>query len=44
VLFVRGNVKYFNLKEHFRKNPRYPAEPTPDRIWYKAKKWGGELL
>jgi prepilin-type N-terminal cleavage/methylation domain-containing protein len=37
VLFVGGNVKFFNLKEHFRKNPLYPAEPTPDRIWYKPK-------
>jgi hypothetical protein len=37
VLFVEGHVKAFNLKEHFRKNPEYPAEPTPDRVWYKAK-------
>jgi prepilin-type N-terminal cleavage/methylation domain-containing protein len=37
VLFVDSHVKYFNLKEHFRKNPYYPAEPTADLIWYKAK-------
>ncbi len=37
VLFVGGNVKYFSLQRHFQANPQYPAEPTPDRIWYKAK-------
>src|SRR5436309_11812698 len=40
VLFIDSHVKYFNLKEHLRKNPQYPAEPTPDRIWYKAKEIG----
>ena len=37
VLFVEGHVQSFNLKEHFRRNPLYPAEATADRIWYKAK-------
>jgi len=37
VLFVDGHVSYFNLKKHFQFNSMYPAEPTPDRIWYKAK-------
>ena len=37
VLFVDGHVKYFNLAKHFRDNLAYPAEPTADRIWYKAK-------
>jgi prepilin-type N-terminal cleavage/methylation domain-containing protein len=37
LLFVGGNVNIFNLKQHFRNNARYIAEPTPDRIWYKAK-------
>ena len=36
VLFVDGHVQYFNLKKHFQDNPQYPAEPTPDMIWYKA--------
>jgi prepilin-type N-terminal cleavage/methylation domain-containing protein/prepilin-type processing-associated H-X9-DG protein len=36
VLFVDGHVKQFNFKEHFRANPLYPAEPTADRVWYKA--------
>jgi len=36
-LFVGGNVKYFNLNKHFQLNPKYPAEPARDRIWYKAK-------
>jgi prepilin-type N-terminal cleavage/methylation domain-containing protein/prepilin-type processing-associated H-X9-DG protein len=37
VLFVDGHVKYFNLAKHFRDNLNFPAEPTADRIWYKAK-------
>jgi prepilin-type processing-associated H-X9-DG protein len=37
VLFVDGHVKHFNLKKHFRDNLDFPAEPTADRIWYKAK-------
>jgi prepilin-type N-terminal cleavage/methylation domain-containing protein/prepilin-type processing-associated H-X9-DG protein len=37
VLFVDGHVKYFNLAKHFRDNLAFPAEPTADRIWYKAK-------
>ena len=37
VLFVDGHVKYFNLAKHFRDNLEFPAEPTSDRIWYKAK-------
>jgi prepilin-type N-terminal cleavage/methylation domain-containing protein/prepilin-type processing-associated H-X9-DG protein len=37
VLFVDGHVKYFNLANHFRDNLDFPAEPTSDRIWYKAK-------
>ena len=37
VLFVDGHVKHFNLKKHLQLNWQYPAEPTPDRIWYKAK-------
>jgi len=37
VLFVDGHVKYFNLAKHFRDNLEFPAEPTADRIWYKAK-------
>jgi prepilin-type processing-associated H-X9-DG protein len=37
VLFVDGHVKYFNLAKHFRDNLDFPAEPTADRIWYKAK-------
>ncbi len=36
VLYVDGHVKYFNLAKHFRDNLRYPAEPTEERIWYKA--------
>ena len=37
VLFVDGHVKYFNLAKHFRDHLNFPAEPTSDRIWYKAK-------
>ena len=37
VLFVAGNVKYFNLKKHLEDNPQFPAEPAPERIWYKPK-------
>jgi hypothetical protein len=37
VLFVDGHGKYFNLAKHFRDNLEFPAEPTADRIWYKAK-------
>ena len=37
VLFVDGHVKYFNLAKHFRDNLEFPAEPTADRIWYRAK-------
>jgi prepilin-type N-terminal cleavage/methylation domain-containing protein/prepilin-type processing-associated H-X9-DG protein len=37
VLFVDGHVKHFNLAKHFRDNLAFPAEPTADRIWYKAK-------
>lgn len=37
VLFVDGHVKYFNLAKHFRDNLEFPAEPTGDRVWYKAK-------
>jgi prepilin-type N-terminal cleavage/methylation domain-containing protein/prepilin-type processing-associated H-X9-DG protein len=37
VLFGDGHVKYFNLAKHFRDNLEYPAEPTAERIWYKAK-------
>ncbi len=37
VLFVDGHVKYFNLAKHFRDNLMFPAEPTGDRIWYKAR-------
>ena len=37
VLFIDSHVKPFNLKEHFRKNPQYPAEPTHYWIWYKPK-------
>ena len=37
VLFVDGHVKHFNLAKHFRDNLNFPAEPTSDRIWYKAK-------
>ena len=38
VLFVDGHVKSFNVKQHLQRNPIYYAEPTADRIWYKAKK------
>ncbi len=31
-----GNVKYFNFTKRLRDNPQYPAEPTPETIWYKA--------
>jgi prepilin-type N-terminal cleavage/methylation domain-containing protein/prepilin-type processing-associated H-X9-DG protein len=37
VLFVDGHVKTFNVKQHLQRNPIYYAEPTADRIWYKAK-------
>jgi prepilin-type processing-associated H-X9-DG protein len=37
VLFVDGHVKHFNLKQHFRQNPRYYAEPTSERVWYKGE-------
>ena len=37
VLFVDGHVKHFNLAKHFRDNLNFPAEPTSDRIWYRAK-------
>ena len=37
LLFIEGHVQSFNLKQHFQNNPQYPAEPTPDRIWYKPK-------
>ena len=37
VLFVDGHVKYFNFAKHFRDNLNFPAEPTADRIWYRAK-------
>ena len=37
VLFVEGHVKHFNLAKHLRDNLEFPAEPTSDRIWYKAK-------
>ena len=37
VLFVDGHVKHFNLAKHFRDNLEFPAEPTADRIWYRAK-------
>jgi hypothetical protein len=37
VLFIAGHVQSFDFKEHFRQNPRYYAEPTAERIWYKAK-------
>ena len=37
VLFVDGHVKHFNLAKHFRDHLDFPAEPTADRIWYKAK-------
>jgi prepilin-type N-terminal cleavage/methylation domain-containing protein/prepilin-type processing-associated H-X9-DG protein len=37
VLFVDGHVKHFNLAKHFRDNLDFPAEPTADRLWYKAK-------
>jgi prepilin-type processing-associated H-X9-DG protein len=35
VLFIDGHVQSYNLKEHFRRNPQYYAEPTAERIWYK---------
>jgi prepilin-type N-terminal cleavage/methylation domain-containing protein len=38
LLFVGGNVNIFNLKQHFRNTVPWIAEPTPDRIWYEAKK------
>ena len=37
VLFVDGHVKSFNFTQHFRNTVPFVAEPTPDRIWYKAK-------
>jgi hypothetical protein len=37
VLFVDGHVKSFDFQQHFRAHPSYPAEPTAERIWYKAK-------
>jgi type II secretory pathway pseudopilin PulG len=37
VLFVDGHGKHFNLKQHFQSTVPYIAEPTPDRVWYKAK-------
>jgi prepilin-type N-terminal cleavage/methylation domain-containing protein len=37
VLFIDGHAKSFDFKQHFRNNPQYPAEPTPDWVWYKAK-------
>jgi prepilin-type processing-associated H-X9-DG protein len=37
VLFVDGHVKSFNLKQHFQSTWPFVVEPTPDRIWYKAK-------
>ena len=37
VLFVDGHVKSFNLKQHFQSTWPFFVEPTPDRIWYKAK-------
>ena len=36
VLYVDGHVKSFNLAKYFQDHLIYPAEPTPDRIWYKA--------
>ena len=36
-LFVAGNVRSFNFGEQLRKNPKNPAEPTPDWKWYKAE-------
>lgn len=38
ILFVGGNVKYFNLRMHLLNNPGFPAEPTPERVWYKSVK------
>jgi hypothetical protein len=38
VLFIDGRVQYFNLARHFRDNLQFPAEPTPDRVWYKSIK------
>jgi prepilin-type N-terminal cleavage/methylation domain-containing protein/prepilin-type processing-associated H-X9-DG protein len=37
VLFVDGHAKSFNFAKHFRDNWNFLAEPTPERIWYKAK-------
>src|SRR5262245_54130541 len=37
VLFVDSHVKYFDLAKHFRDNLNFPAEPTSDRVWYRAK-------
>jgi prepilin-type processing-associated H-X9-DG protein len=37
VLFVDGHVRSFDLKQHFQRNPKYYAEPTSERVWYKAK-------
>ena len=37
VLFVDGHAKYFDFAPNIRANPAYPAEPTQDWIWYKAK-------
>jgi prepilin-type processing-associated H-X9-DG protein len=37
VLFVDGHVGRFNLKYHFQNTFPWIAEPTNERIWYKAK-------
>ncbi|MBI3416517.1 MAG: prepilin-type N-terminal cleavage/methylation domain-containing protein [Verrucomicrobia bacterium] len=38
VLFVDSHAKAFNFTPHFRGNPGFIAEPTAERIWYKAAK------
>jgi hypothetical protein len=37
VLYFGIRVKSFNVKQHLQRKPIYYAEPTADRIWYKAK-------
>jgi prepilin-type N-terminal cleavage/methylation domain-containing protein len=38
VLYIDGQVKYFNLRNFYLQTLPYTAEPTADRVWYKSIK------
>jgi len=37
VLFIGGHARPFNVAKQFRDREDFPAEPTAEVIWYKAK-------